>query len=45
MLAGWPIGRIAGPEAMQVNGWNQLMAGYATLLGVEPPKWAAKAEG
>ena len=43
MLAGWPIGRIAGPEAMQVTGWNQLMAGYATLLGVEPPRWAASA--
>ncbi|HEX7977332.1 MAG TPA: SRPBCC domain-containing protein [Gemmatimonadaceae bacterium] len=39
MLAGWPIGRIAGPEAMQVGGWNQLMAGYATLLGVELPRW------
>jgi uncharacterized protein YndB with AHSA1/START domain len=43
MLAGWPIGRIAGPEAMQVGGWNQLVAGYATLLGVEPPRWAANA--
>ena len=41
MLAGWPIGRIAGAEAMQVGEWNRLLAEYATLLGVEPPRWAA----
>jgi uncharacterized protein YndB with AHSA1/START domain len=39
MLAGWPIGRIAGPEAMQVGEWNRLLGEYVTLLGVEPPRW------
>ena len=45
MLAGWPIGRIAGPDAMQVNEWNRLVGEYATLLGAEPPRWAANAGG
>jgi uncharacterized protein YndB with AHSA1/START domain len=45
LLAGWPIGRIAGPEAMQVGEWNRLLGEYATLLGVEPPRWAANAGG
>jgi uncharacterized protein YndB with AHSA1/START domain len=39
LLAGQPMGRIAGPEAMKVDGWQQLHAEYATQLGVEPPKW------
>jgi len=39
MLAGWPIGRLAGPEAMQVGDWNRLLGEYVTLLGVEPPRW------
>ena len=38
-LGGAPLGRIAGPAAMQVKGWPELLAGYATLLGVDPPKW------
>jgi len=38
-LSGQPIGRIAGPEAMQVNGWQQLLADYSKQLGVEPPRW------
>ena len=41
-LGGQPIGRTVGPEAMKVNGWPQLNADYATLLGVEPPKWTAR---
>ena len=45
LLSGWPIGRLAGPEAMQVNEWNRLVGEYATLLGVEPPRWAANAGG
>jgi uncharacterized protein YndB with AHSA1/START domain len=43
MLAGQPIGRIAGPEAMQVNGWQQLLAEYSTQLGVEAPPVVASA--
>jgi len=38
-LSGQPIGRIAGPEAMQVDGWQQLLADYSKQLGVEPPRW------
>jgi uncharacterized protein YndB with AHSA1/START domain len=39
LLSEQPIGRIAGPEAMQVNGWQQLLADYSKQLGVEPPRW------
>ena len=39
LLDGTPIGRIAGPDAMKVPGWQQLHADYAKQLGVEMPKW------
>ena len=45
LLSGWPIGRLAGPEAMQIREWNRLVGEYAIQFGVEPPKWAANAEG
>lgn len=38
-LAGQPIGRIVGPEAMQFDGWQRLNAEYAKQFGVEPPSW------
>ncbi len=38
-LAGEPIGRIVGPEAMKFSGWQRLTAEYAKQLGVEAPKW------
>jgi uncharacterized protein YndB with AHSA1/START domain len=38
-LAGQPIGRTVGPDAMKVDGWQGLLADYSKLLGVEPPKW------
>ncbi|HEV2214423.1 MAG TPA: SRPBCC family protein, partial [Terracidiphilus sp.] len=41
-LAGDPIPRIAGPEAMQISGWKQLAAGYAQQFGVELPKGQQK---
>ncbi len=37
LLAGEPIGRIAGAEAMTFGGWQRLIAEYAKQLGVEPP--------
>ncbi len=40
LLAGQPIGRIAGPEAMKFGGWQRLHAEYAKQFGVEPPKWS-----
>ncbi len=43
LLAGQPIGRIVGPEAMQFDGWHRLNAEYARQFGVEPPAWSLKA--
>src|SRR3954471_15754996 len=34
-LAGTPIGRIAGGDAMQFGGWQRLNAEYASQFGVE----------
>src|SRR5690348_12174395 len=33
-LSGTPMGRIAGPEAMQFEGWQRLNAEYAAQFGV-----------
>jgi uncharacterized protein YndB with AHSA1/START domain len=41
LLAGQPIGRMAGPAAMKVDGFQRLHAEYASMFGVEMPKWAA----
>jgi uncharacterized protein YndB with AHSA1/START domain len=40
LLADRPIGRIAGPGAMKVGGFQRLNAEYAKQFGVEPPAWA-----
>ncbi|MBV8053259.1 MAG: SRPBCC family protein [Acidobacteriaceae bacterium] len=42
-LAGQPIGRIVGPEAMKFDGWQRLNAEYAKQFGVEVPSWLPKA--
>ena len=39
LLAGQPIGRTVGPEAMKFTGWQRLHAEYAKQFGVEMPKW------
>ncbi len=39
MLAGAPIGRIAGPAAMGFGGWQRLNAEYAQQFGVELTSW------
>ena len=39
LLAGTPIGRIVGAEAMQFGGWQRLHAEYARQFGVETPNW------
>ncbi|HUM10548.1 MAG TPA: SRPBCC family protein [Myxococcaceae bacterium] len=36
LLAGQPIGRIVGPDAMNFGGWQRLNAEYAKQFGVEP---------
>src|SRR5262249_53122865 len=42
ILAGDPIGRIVGPEAMKFSGWQRLSAEYAKQFGVEPPAWPSQ---
>ena len=39
-LAGQPLGRIVGPDAMKVDGWQRLHAEYAKQFGVEMPNWS-----
>jgi uncharacterized protein YndB with AHSA1/START domain len=42
LLAGQPIARIAGPDAIRFEGWQRLNAEYAKQFGVEPPSWPSK---
>jgi uncharacterized protein YndB with AHSA1/START domain len=37
-LAGQPIGRIVGPDALKFGGWQRLNAEYAQQFGVENPR-------
>lgn len=41
-LAGQPIGRIVGGEAMKFD-WQRLNVEYAKQFGIEPPNWPPKA--
>ena len=41
LLAGEPIRRIAGAEAMKFGGWQRLSAEYAKQFGVEAPNWGS----
>lgn len=36
LLAGRPIGRIVGPDAMKFDGWQRLTTEYAAQFGVDP---------
>jgi uncharacterized protein YndB with AHSA1/START domain len=40
MLAGSPIGRIVGSDALKFDGWHRLNAEYAQQFGVEAPNWS-----
>jgi hypothetical protein len=42
-LAGEPIGRIVGADAMKFAGWQRLVAEYASQFGIEAPNWPPKA--
>jgi len=42
LLAGEPIGRMVGVEAMKF-GWQRLNAEYAKQFGMETPKWPPQA--
>ncbi len=39
LLAGQPIGSIAGVYAMKFAGWQRLVAEYSKQFGIETPKW------
>jgi uncharacterized protein YndB with AHSA1/START domain len=39
LLAGTPISRIAGAEAMKFAGWQRLNVEYAKQFGIETPNW------
>jgi uncharacterized protein YndB with AHSA1/START domain len=39
-LAGQPMGRKVGPDAMKVEGWQRLHGEYAKQFGVEMPAWS-----
>jgi len=39
LLAGNPIGRIAGGDVMKFAGWQRLNAEYAKQFGIDMPKW------
>ena len=43
LLAGHPIGRIVGPEALKFGGWQRLNAEYAKQFGVDTPGWPTNA--
>ena len=43
-LAGQPIGRIVGGDALKFDGWQRLHAEYAKQFGVELQTWPARAE-
>ncbi|MEO7271397.1 MAG: SRPBCC family protein [Vicinamibacterales bacterium] len=39
LLAGDPVGRLVGADALAFGGWQRLNVEYATQFGVEPPAW------
>ena len=43
LLAGEPIGRMVGGDAVKFGGWQRLNAEYAKQFGIETPNWPPKA--
>ena len=43
LVAGRPMGRMVGPDAMKFGGWQRLNAEYARQFGVETPGWPPNA--
>ena len=43
-LAGDPIGRIVGADAMKLAGWQRLTGEYGEQFGAQPPKWSPPAQ-
>ncbi len=42
LLAGDPIGRLAGPDSMNFSGWQRLTTEYAQHFEIEARAWPAK---
>lgn len=42
LLAGQPIGRLVGPDAIKFGGWQRLNEEYAKQFGIEAPNWPPK---
>lgn len=42
LLSGTPLGRIAGNDARNFEGWQRLSGEYAKQFGVETPGWASR---
>lgn len=45
LLAGAPMGRLAGADAAMFGGWQRLRAEYATQFGIESPRNSSAANG
>jgi uncharacterized protein YndB with AHSA1/START domain len=45
LLAGQPIGRMVGQEAVKFDGWQRLNAEYAKQFGIENPGWTPNTTG
>jgi uncharacterized protein YndB with AHSA1/START domain len=43
LLAGEPLGRMVGPDAIKLGGWQRLNAEYAKQFGIETPNWTPNA--
>lgn len=43
LVAGKPIGRMVGMDALKFGGWQRLNAEYAKQFGVEAPSWPSPA--
>ncbi len=41
LVAGRPLGRIVGADAIKLGGWQRLHAEYGKQFGVEPPAWSS----
>ncbi len=39
LLAGDPLGRTVGPDALKLEGWQRLVGEYAKQFDLEPPAW------
>ena len=42
LLSERPLGRIAGPAAMNNGGWQRLNVEYSKQFGVELPNWSTE---